>query len=274
MKTNMILCSLLAVAVVISLGLGLAVMDQRATIDLYKTGSGGIRTYSAQSEGSWGSVWAEEVQENTLFVSGAASASADPEKVTIIMSVETESLSASDSQQQNAQKTASVRSALVSAGIGADSIETVSYTLSQIREYNEYSRKYEYKGFKTTHMLKLEVDNIDSAGSLIDTAVASGVNVVNSISFGLSDETIDELRMQALEAAAKNAREKADAIGKGLGISVTRVLSASEGYTYSPSVRTYADVEAAVGGYAAEPTELTPGSISITANVNVVFETA
>jgi|GEM_PF-861938 len=274
-KTNAILGALLAVAVIISLGLGYAVIDQRAMIGDYKTGSGGIRTYSAQSESGWGSVRAaEEVQENTLFVSGAASASADPEKVTIIMSVETESLSASSSQQDNAQKMATVRGALVSSGIEADSIETVSYTLGQIREYNQATRKYEYKGFKTTHTLKVDVENIDNAGSVIDAGVSAGVNVVNSVSFGLSDETIDELKMQALEAAAKSAREKADAIGRGLGISVTRVLSASEGYAYSPSVSTYNMAGDAAAGSAAEPTEITPGSISITANVNVVFETA
>ncbi|RLI96974.1 MAG: hypothetical protein DRO99_03625 [Candidatus Aenigmatarchaeota archaeon] len=269
------LLGLLTVSVVISLGLGVAVLEQRATINnLGLPSGGGIKTYSAESSGSWGSVWAaEEVQENTLFVSGAASASADPEKVTITMSVETDSMSASESQQENAQKTASVRSALASAGIDADSIETVSYTLNQIREYDYDTRKYTFKGFKTTHMIKLEIDDIDSAGSVIDTAVAAGVNIVNSVSFGLSDETMNDLKMQALEAAAKNARDKADAMSRGLGVSVTKVLSASEGYTYSPPVRTYAAVaEESAGG--SHTTEITPGSISVTAEINVVFETA
>jgi len=283
MVSTSILGGLLAVVIVISLGLTVAVIDQRATIDQYKnptnggTSNSGIRTSAADSFGGWGSVWAaEQVQENTLFVSGSASASADPEKVTIIMSVETESMSALTSQENNAVKMAAVRSAIMAEGIAEDKIETTSYNLDQVREYNSNTRKYEYKGYKTTHTLKVEVDDIDNAGAVIDAGVSGGANDVNSVRFGLTDATISRLRMEALEAAAINARDKADAIGRGLGIGVTRVLSANEGYSYPPVYRNYAlDESAAVsGGASSVPTEITPGSISITANVNVVFETA
>ena len=274
-KTNL-LGGIIAVMIVVSLGLTLAVIDQQATIGKYKIPSnGGIRTSALDSSGSWGSAWAAEVQENTLFVSGSAAASADPEKVTIMLSVETDSLSALTSQEENAEKISAVKSAIMAKGIPVDKIETTSYNLDQLREYNSGLRKYDYNGYRTTHTLKIEVTDIDVAGSIIDAGVTAGANNVNSVRFGLTDATMNRLKMEALEAAAINAREKADAIGKGLGISVTRVMSANEGYTYAPSYQNmYAGSADMASGASGIPTDLTPGSISITANLNVVFETA
>jgi uncharacterized protein YggE len=262
---------LLAVFVVITLALITAVYDQRQTI--YMNPSQGTRISAGLGESFFGGVWAAEgeVTDNTLFVSGSATASDNPDKVTILFSVETQDDSALVSQQENAQKTATVRSALMGIGLESDSIETTSYNLAQVREYNPDTRTYVNKGFKTTHSMKVELSDISKAGEVIDTAVSAGTNNINGIYFGLSDSKLNELRMQALESAAENARDRADSIAKGLGVTVNRVMSASESYTPSPVYRNYAVAEASVAG-ADESTEITPGDVSVTATVSVVFE--
>ena len=273
MKNEKAFLGISAVFVVIILALTVAVHDQRQSI--YVNPSSGNKMTTGLTEAFLGgSAWAQEVTDNTLFVSGTSTVSANPDKVTIHFSVETTDDSAKISQQENAQLTSTVRSALIAAGIATDGIETTGYTLSQVREYNPDTRQYEEKGFRTTHSMKVELSDTGRAGEIIDAAVSGGANNINSVSFGLSDSKLSELKLQALEAASGSAREKAAAIADGLGVSVSRVMSVTEGYISSPSVmtRSYAAEDAVMG--AAVPTEITAGSVSVSANVNVVFEIA
>jgi uncharacterized protein YggE len=264
-----------AVFVVVTLSLLLAVNDQRAALSVPITKTETVRPYFLDS--FVGSAWAaEQVTDKTLFVSGSATASASPDKVTIQFSIVTEDVSAQVSQQENADKTAAVRSALIAKGMAASDIETTGYSLSQIREYNYETRTYTDKGFRTTHSMKIELADIGKAGEMIDAAVSGGANSVTSVYFGLSDDKMEDLTMQALEAAGGNAKEKAESMAKGLGVTVTRLMSASEGYTTfpSPSYRSYAMevAEDATGGVST--TEVTPGDITVTATVNAVYEIA
>ncbi len=262
------------VFIVIILALIVAVYEQRQTI--YVSPSTGMRINPAAGEswGFWGGAWAAEGQitDNTLFVSGSATASDDPDKVTIVFSVETQDDSALVCQQENAEKTAAVRAALVGKGIPADSIQTTSYSLGQVREWDSTARKYVYKGFKTTHSMQVELSDISRAGEIIDTSVSAGANNINSVYFGLSDAKMHALRMEALKAAAENAGERGDSIADGLGVTIKRVMSASEGYTYTPVWRDYELAAAPEAAGAQATTEITPGDIKVTATVSVIFE--
>ncbi|MBN1896704.1 MAG: SIMPL domain-containing protein [Candidatus Aenigmarchaeota archaeon] len=264
-----------AVFVVVTLALLTAVNDQRQ--ELYANPSQETKLNALFGESFMPGAWAaEDVTDNTMFVSATASASANPDKVTIYFSVETQDDSALRSQQENAGITTAVRSALTGMGLEADSIETTGYTLSQVREYDYETRKYTNDGFMTIHSMKVELSDTSRAGEVIDAAVSAGVNSVNSVSFGLSDEKMEELRLMALETAAKTSLEKADAMAKGLGVTVSRVMSATEGYSYSPSVNEYRTMDYAMaeGAGVSPSTDVTPGEVSVTASVNVVFEIA
>ena len=261
------------VSVFLILGLMTAVNDQRQSIHM---NSEKTRLSALFGDSFIPGAWAAgEVTDNTIFVSGSATASASPDKVTVHFAVETQDDSAVKSQQDNAYKTAAVRSALTGIGISADDIETTGYTLSQVKDYDYQTRKYTYNGFKTVHSMKVELSDTGRAGEVIDAVVSAGVNNINSVTFGLSEAKMEELRLKALKEAAETTRKKADSIAEGLGISVNRVMSASEGYSYSPAVNTYRgmDMVAESAGSPA-PTEITPGDVSVTATVSAVFEIA
>jgi uncharacterized protein YggE len=268
--------AVVGVLLIVIAGLFYGLGEQREMI--YVNPSGGARLTipgGMESLGSFGSAMAQvtEISDNTLFVSGSATASDNPDKVTISFSIETESLSALTSQQENARITADVRAALIAKGLDSDSITTTSYYLGQLTEYNSVTRKYESKGFKTTHSIKVELSEISRAGEIIDAAVSAGANRVSSVYFGLSASKTEDLRMDSLKSASENAREKAEAIAEGLGVTITRLISVSEGYSYTPVYRSYAmDATVAEGGGSSVPTEITPGDISVSSYVNAVFE--
>jgi uncharacterized protein YggE len=261
-----------AVFVVVTFALLTAVNDQRQAVYL---GSQETKVVPSLADSFMGSAWAaEEVADNTLFVSGSATATASPDKVTIQFSVITDDESAQVSQQENSEASAAVRSALIAKGLSLEDIETTGYSLSELREYDYETRKYVDKGFRTVNSMKIELSDIGKAGEMIDAAVSGGANSVTGVYFGLSDSKMQEMRLEALKAAGENAVEKADSLAEGLGVSVTRLMSATEGYTSvpSPSYRSYAVDDMAMAEGAAAPTEVTPGDISVTATVSAVFE--
>jgi len=212
-------------------------------------------------------------EKDTLTVTGSAVVSTEPDKVTVTLGAETERTTALQSQQDNAQIIYAIRAALTALGIPADSIETTSFRISVVRDYR--SQPYQIIGYKTTHILKITTENIDMAGQIIDAAAGAGANVVNSVTFGLTRDVQSEMREEALEAAARNAREKADSIATGLEVTIIKVTQASEGYVGVSPYRGY-DYDMAAGGAAEStpPTEITTGDVDVSATVTVVYEIA
>lgn len=212
----------------------------------------------------------EEAEQSTLSVSGNARLTSEPDKAEISVSVITESLSAFDSQQKNAQAAQAVRSAIAARGIAKDMITTSAYDLSPIQEWDQYG-KVKTKGYRTTHTLLVKLSDINAVGGVIDAAAQAGANQIGSVQFGLSDQKLSGLRLQAISEAGKHAKEKAETLAKSLGVTLDGVQQASEGYAdYQPVYPlAYASKESGAG--IAAPTEISPGQVSVSASVNVVY---
>jgi hypothetical protein len=207
---------------------------------------------------------------NLIDVTGTYTNYVDPDKVDIYVGAQTDADKASDSQQQNAAIMQNIRNGLSLKGITSKSIQTTQYSLQQIREWDDIKREYVNKGYRTIHILKIKLTDINKAGEIIDIAVSNGANRVDNVVFGLSDTVEKQMRIQALTEAGKNAKEKADAIASGLGISITKVNRASESSVWVTPY--YAMKENLAAGVAAAPTEISPGQIQISASVGVSYE--
>lgn len=216
----------------------------------------------------------DEKNERTITVSGSASINAAPEKVEIYMSIETDHALAGTSQQNNAEASSKVISALKAMGIAAADIETTSYNLQQMQEWNEPQRKYVNTGYRTTHSIKVSSVDTTIAGKIIDTAVQSGVNRVDTIAFSLKDETIDALKLEALKVASAKSRDKAEALASGVGIQIVELKSMNESYvSYIPYYNKrygYAEDSAGMPSPAFD-TEVIAGDIKVTAEITATY---
>jgi uncharacterized protein len=208
-----------------------------------------------------------------LSVTGQVTKSVAPDEAEITLAVETVDKSAKKSQADNAVLAERVMDALKSAGVAEEDIKTVSYNLREETRWNDSLRKYEPVGYRTSNSIMVTVKNLDATGNIIDAAVNAGVNRVSSVRFTLSRQKTVELRTLALKEAAQNAREKADSIASGLGVSLFQVHSASEssGYSYSNYSRSY-DMMESLDASDGASTPITPGDIDFSATVNVQFE--
>ena len=123
-------------------------------------------------------------------------------------------------------------------------------------------------GYLANNMLNVTVNDLSKVGEILDAAISAGANTVGGVRLGVKDDA--KLRDDALSAAVKNARPKADLVAAGLGLKVTGVESVSVenlGVT-GPMYDQYVGGGKG-GGDSSVPVET--GELIFTASVRVVF---
>ena len=161
--------------------------------------------------------------------------------------------------------------AAMEMGISEDDIETVGYNIYMEEEY-DYNT-YEYTGeniYHLTHSFTLKVREIDLAGDILAALVDGGATTVGGIQFTVSNR--DELVAEARDKALENARETAEQLADGLGVSLGDPVSVSEWMdyynSYDPYGYGYMGYESDYY-YASPP--ISPGNTSVTMNVSVSY---
>lgn len=210
----------------------------------------------------------------TLSVTGSVTKMVSPDKVDIVLSVETLDLLATKSQSDNASVADKVKGALESLSSVRAEVKTVSYSVNEEFEWNESTKKSVSIGYRTVNQIQvtLKGSDISGAGKVIDVAVGAGANRVSSIMFGLTDAKELEVRKTALSEASSTAKAKADSIAKGLNVTLGKVYSISENsYYYTPSNYRSYDMAAGASPENAS-TPIVAGDVEVTASVSVQFE--
>ncbi|PIN84204.1 hypothetical protein COV61_00830, partial [Candidatus Micrarchaeota archaeon CG11_big_fil_rev_8_21_14_0_20_47_5] len=152
-------------------------------------------------------------QEHTISVSGEAGKKVAPDEVQISFTVETSNIDPKTAEKKNADIVANVKEALLKNGITESEISTGYYSL-----YPEYETIYELApyyntrqgnltGYKASHQISVKTGKLDKAGVLADAIVEAGVANVNSITFGLKEETRKAIEEELLAKASANARD-------------------------------------------------------------------
>ena len=158
--------------------------------------------------------------------------------------------------------------ALKKLGIDEKAIQTDS--ISIYRQYDYSGDTPVVTGFSASTQLRVSLSDISLAGEAIDAGISAGLNNVNDITFSSSKQA--EYYDQVLAEAVKSARHKAEIMAAAEGGTISRLISANEGYSGSMYARTnsvqYSMVEDADYG----STNISAGEIEITANINATYE--
>lgn len=119
-------------------------------------------------------------------------------------------------------------------------------------------------GYEVTNTLLIHTDKLELAGRIIDEANRAGANSITDIRFTLRNSR--DYWTEALSAAGANAVRDAQAIASATGVKLIRILSITLNHTqiHSPQIN--------LACMAKSATPIEPGEISITANVNLVYE--
>jgi uncharacterized protein YggE len=209
--------------------------------------------------------------DKVIHVSGTGMVKTDPDRVEISLAVETENPDVKIAQQENAIRMNQVIEALKAAGLTSEDMKTTGYNIYPVTDYDGNSLwGKEAKYYRVTNTLLITLTDISKAGEVIDIAVKSGANRVNSVSFTLSDEKYETVRSEALIDAVEKAKADADVVSAALGVRIVSVKEVTVGQGYSPYL--YSGVYSDAKGYAeAAPTPIEADTIDVTATVSVTY---
>lgn len=196
---------------------------------------------------------------------GEAVVTAQPDRAQIDIGVVTQAETSQAAVSQNAQKVEATLARLRSLlGANAD-IKTVSYAVSPNYRYPKEGGEPTIAGYTAMNIVRVTLDDLAQVGRVIDTATQAGANRVQNLRFTLKNEAA--VQTQALREAARQARQKADALASALNLNIVRVLSVEES---SPVVVPVRDVMFARTEAASTPIE--PGTIEVRATVTLTVE--
>jgi hypothetical protein len=209
--------------------------------------------------------------DHVIMTSATGEVTATPDRGELSFSVQTENRDVRVAQAENAVMMNQSINALLAAGIPKDDLKTTGYSIYPVYENSGGIFTNNIKLYRVTNTLLVTVRDLNRTGEVIDIAVASGVNQVNSISFLLSEDQEQSVRALALKEAVARARMDADAVAQATGTTITGIKEISTGGNIRPIL--YNDLASAkMGGEGmAVPTPIQPGEIKVTASVSITY---
>jgi uncharacterized protein YggE len=208
---------------------------------------------------------AQEPSAPHIRVTGEVTLSVEPDHSQIDLGVVTQASTAKEASDANATKLDAVLKAMKAVVGAGGKIETTSYSIHPNYHRPQGRAEATIASYTATNVVRASGVAIDATGALIDAAIGAGANNVERLEFTVDDPQTHQSR--ALDAAAKQARAKADTLAAALELQILGILSVTEG---SPTmVRPYA-ARAAMMQAEAAPTPVEAGAVDIYASVTLI----
>jgi uncharacterized protein YggE len=210
----------------------------------------------------------------TITVNGTGVVKVDPDTASINLGVISNNESLEVAQQEVSEALEATTQTLTDLGILPEDIATSSYNIYPIAEYDRDGNYVGIERYEVSSGLTVTVRDIDSVGTVLDSAVQAGVNNIWSISFYVDDPA--EAAAQARRSAVEDARGKADELATAAGMVVVNVVTINETSAPDPASLNYdlgrggAEADMAMEQAASVP--VSPGQTEIRVEVSIVFE--
>jgi uncharacterized protein YggE len=147
-----------------------------------------------------------------------------PDRAWVSIAAESRARTAPDAQRMNADAMTAVIEKIKASGIAADAIQTTGYNLQP--EFDYANGKQTLRGYVARNQVQVRVDALAKTGDVIGAAVATGATTVSGVRFDLKNR--EGAEREALTAAVRDARRRADAAASGAGVQIDRVIRIEE----------------------------------------------
>jgi uncharacterized protein YggE len=202
-----------------------------------------------------------------ITVTGTAEVAAAPDRAMVSLGAVVENKQAQEAQKQIAQTMQRVIKDIKAQGIPEDKIRTVGLSLNPVYSHPAPRAGQEPEAprivaYRAANTVRVQVDDLERVGGVIDAGIAAGANQLNSLAFDLRDDL--KYRKQALQLAAQEARAKAEAIASALNLQLGEVLEIRE-----EGAPAHYPVERRMAAPSAAGTPIQPGQVQVNASVNL-----
>ncbi len=215
---------------------------------------------------------------NTISINGNGEVFAVPDVARISFSVEVKGATVKEAQTQVTKKVNDVLAYLKTQGIDDKDIHTDNYSSYPEYEYDRTictsyscppSKSPKIVGYRVNQSISIKVRDTDKAGTLLQGLGDRNVTNIAGPEFGIDDP--DALQAEARKKAIDDARTKAEALAKDLGVHIVRITSFQESNGTPPMYYAEKVMNASDSGAAPAP-ELPKGESKITSNVTITYE--
>jgi uncharacterized protein YggE len=208
----------------------------------------------------------------TLSVTGTGTVQRQPDRAVVLVAVESRATTAQAAAAANARKMEAVYAALRAAGVVPPNVQTISYELQP--QYNQPDRSGgEYipriTGYVAINMVRVQVDDVQRAGAVIDAVIAGGANRIANLSFELKDS--EAARLEALRIAVAKARAEAEVVATAAGQRLGKPQSISSSSHWQPQPMYRRDMAEMAMAAAPPPTPVEAGNLTIHATVSINY---
>lgn len=206
-----------------------------------------------------------EAQPRTLSVAGSGKVFLAPDIATITIGVRTENANVGRAVQDNNVQAEEIARALREMGVDEKDIQTSNFNVYANQQFDERGNP-----ISTTYVVEntvfVTVRELSNLGELLEKAVEAGANQVYGIQFDVENK--EEALSQARKTAVENARAKAEELAAAAGVTLGDIRMISEAGSVPIPVF---EGKGGFGGGAAD-VPISPGQLSLTVEVSVVFE--
>ena len=163
-------------------------------------------------------------------MTSTASVGTEPDEAVVTLGISTQDPDSATALGTNGETVDAVVAAVEAAGVAEDDVHTTRLDLG--RKTINRRTPQETTVFVADSALEITVRDMDTVGDVIQAGVEAGATSVRGVRFGVSDPA--EARTEALDAAVRGARTKADAMAAAAGTTVTGVVTIDEQGTSQP----------------------------------------
>jgi uncharacterized protein len=160
----------------------------------------------------------------TITVTSTASVGSAPDEAVIELGMRSEAEDSGTAYADNGEKSDAVLAAVQDAGVAKEDVQTESENVD--RAVKDRNTPNEHSVYVASTQLSVTVRDLDAVSDVIAAAVNAGADSVRGLRFQVGDQTGS--RQDALAAAVRGARRKADAIAAAGGASVAGLVQVRE----------------------------------------------
>ncbi len=208
----------------------------------------------------------------TVTVSGTAVVNAQPDEVTLDLTVSYLDRSAEAALAEVTRRSGQLEAIFDALGIDAKRRTTTGATVREETEWNDTMRQHVHRGYMATNRVHLRLDDPTPLGRLLNEAVSSAEAEVSGPTWSVADH--NPARIESCRLAALNARDRAEAYATALGVRLGAIVSIAEpGTTPEPMLRRDSFAAPRAMAMAASPpeVEIHAGEMEVRATVQITF---
>jgi uncharacterized protein YggE len=173
-------------------------------------------------------------QTATITVTGEGEVTAVPDIATITFTVRESAKTVPQAQKQAEAKTTAALKAIKALGVSESDTKTISYTVNPKYETEMIycitvpcpAGKTKITGYEVANTIQVKVKKVDTAGDVLALVGTANITEISGPEFTVDD--MDKVQAEAKEKAIIEARAKAEATAKSLGVTLGEITSYNE----------------------------------------------